>query len=89
MCGIDPRDLSPFQGKPFHWIFPGVETGLNPGSPFGLRAKKPSQTLTSALAREIFALLRVLLLDREQKVEPGDRRDHLGVFDLEEVELSL
>ena len=46
MCGIDPGELTPFQGGPFHWTFPGVETpGLSPAAPFAFGAKKKSQTL--------------------------------------------
>jgi hypothetical protein len=41
MCGIDPGELTPFQGGPFAWPVPGVET---PGCILqSLRDKKPSQ----------------------------------------------
>ena len=26
MCGIDPGELTPFQGGPVYWTVPGVET---------------------------------------------------------------
>jgi hypothetical protein len=46
MCGIDPGEsLRPFsfQGEPFHWMFPRVETWLKPRaeSRQPLRGKKP------------------------------------------------
>ena len=30
MCGIDPDELTPFQGGPVYWAVPGVETRLKP-----------------------------------------------------------
>ncbi len=35
MCGIDPGELTPFQGGPFIGRFPGLKHGLlNPAVPF-------------------------------------------------------
>ena len=51
MCGIDPGELTPFQGGTVYWTVPGVETpGLNPIAPSGHK-NKPKERLTSRHSR--------------------------------------
>jgi hypothetical protein len=53
MCGINPGELTPFQGGPFPWTFPGVETWLKPradSSPFGTENRPKSSALLASLA---------------------------------------
>jgi hypothetical protein len=35
MCGIDPGELTPFQGGTVYWAVPGVETRAEPRGPSG------------------------------------------------------
>ena len=44
MCGIDPGELTPFQGGPVYWPVPGVETRLKP------RAESPGAAKGRAAA---------------------------------------
>ena len=50
-CGIDPGELTPFQGGTVYWTVPGVETRLKPRaescSPFGAK-NRPNPLLILA-----------------------------------------
>jgi hypothetical protein len=51
MCGIDPSELTPFQGGPFIGRFPGLKPRAKSCGPFGAKNNQKRPYLSAILPR--------------------------------------